>query len=129
MKFYLVLKSSSHQNNKYVNKIEKHIKYQENNKLKYAPKKPQQQLLKIYTLSGFMYRFLLYFCDRWVHYRFTSSKSDWNDNLWRTGIYLVKLTMVSVDIPLPSLFRRKRILFSRGRGDSHACIFNVIYYD
>lgn len=47
MKFYLVLKSSSHKNNKYVNKIEKHTKYQENNKLKYAPKKPQQQLLKI----------------------------------------------------------------------------------
>lgn len=48
MKFYLVLKSSSHKNNKYVNKIEKHTKYQENHKLKYANKKPpQQQLLKI----------------------------------------------------------------------------------
>lgn len=48
MKFYLVLKSSSHNNNKYVNKIEKHTKYQENHKLKYAKKKkPQQQLLKI----------------------------------------------------------------------------------
>lgn len=39
MKFYFVLKSSFYKNNKYVNKIEKYIKYQENNKFKYVFKK------------------------------------------------------------------------------------------
>lgn len=46
MKFYLVLKSSSLKNNKYVNKIEKYTKYQENHKLKYAKKKNPTTIIK-----------------------------------------------------------------------------------